>query len=805
MALMAIMLPTSAKQIDATSAQAIAKRFSRENSVLRSTRAQAEPQLAYTATENGDVLYYVFNQGNGFTIVAGDDCANKVLGYSDEGNFDINNINPELKWWLSQYAQEISTAINNNAPALAETQTANFGNDRTPVKTLVTARWNQGAPYNNLCPKYNETQRCVTGCVATAMAQVMYYHKWPEQGAGSHSYTATINGSSQSLSMDFGNTTFDWANMTDTYNSSSTSAENRAVATLMSACGISIDMGYGLASGTQTSRVVDALIQYFDYDRSIRYYSRDGYEFAEWEDMIYNELASARPVIFSGQSSGGGHCFICDGYNQGGYYHFNWGWGGASDGYFMLTALNPNDQGIGGSSSADGFNQSQGIIINIKKQAGSTDVFGQLVAYGGIGCSLTTINSSNSASTVSFPFGTGNYGMKSNSFADARLALIVAITNTATNETKYWDVRAKTYDKSNYSYSTYHSAYIYGNNSYFIPASELLKLSAGTYELRAMTCNQYDGEYLPVLIPSGGAKYITAVSSGTGVTLTPEDVSSASLKVNSLTFASKLYAGQEFMIAAELQSKNCEYLNDVTLRIVKGEGRFAQQVYQSDPVYLAISSTKPYTYVFSGTIPEGHVGDDYKIQIQNGNGINVYSETISISEAPTDATKLSIESSSLNGVLNINNVNFTADVKCSQGFFGGNVTAYAYDAAGDKYTQLSDAKTLVIEAGSTYTVQFFANSVSLPLGQEYQLRLVARPTSGEDIILTGPSFKTSDVSGIEDIKADAIEHTGVVSVYDVQGRKLHSADAEDFDIRDINATGVLVIRSAAGVQKVVKR
>ena len=116
--------------------------------------------------------------------------------------------------------------------------------------------------------------------------------------------------------------------------------------------------------------MVDALIQYFDYDRSIRYYSRDGYEFAEWEDMIYNELASARPVIFSGQSSGGGHCFICDGYNQGGYYHFNWGWGGASDGYFMLTALNPNDQGIGGSSSADGFNQSQGIIINIKKQAG---------------------------------------------------------------------------------------------------------------------------------------------------------------------------------------------------------------------------------------------------------------------------------------------------------------------------------------------------------------------------------------------------------------------------------------------------
>ncbi|MGN1264384.1 MAG: C10 family peptidase [Muribaculaceae bacterium] len=806
LALAAIALPVGAKQIDTNTAQTIAKRFGRENSALRATRTQSTPELAYTATNNGDVLYYVFNQGNGFTIVAGDDCAAQVLGYSDEGNFDINNINPELKWWLSQYEQEISTAIANGEPTLADADMQSFGGDRAPIKTLATSRWNQGAPYNNACPIYSESQRCVTGCVATAMAQVMYYHKWPEAGTGSNSYSTEINGSTQNVSMDFSTITFDWANMTDTYNSSSTDAQNRAVATLMSACGVSVDMGYGLSSGTQTSRVVDALYSYFDYDRSVHFMSRDGYDFAVWEETIYNELAAARPILFSGQSSGGGHCFVCDGYNSGGYYHFNWGWGGSSDGYFLLTALNPTSQGIGGSSSDDGFNSQQGIIINIKKQAGSTEVYGQLLAYAGINCSVSTITSSTANNIVYFPFGSGQYGMKSNSHADAQLAKILAITNTATNTTTYLDVTSGSYDPANYRYSGFHSAYIYGNNAYFVKGSLLLALPVGTYQIKAMTYNKASGEYKPVLIPSGGSTYITAECDGTKVTLTPEEVGSAKLEVKGLNFASKLYSGQDFMIAVSMQSRNAEYLNDVSLSITQGEGRFATLVYESDPAYLAIPVTKPYTYVFKGTIPEGLSGDNFNLQVKNGNGSAVYSETVSISAAPTDALKLTLAGCSLNGVLNVNNVYFTADIKCEQGFFGGKITPYAYDAASDKYTALASDQAFVIESGTTYTVQFFANSSTLPLGKEYELRLMARPSSGESsTIIVGPKFTTSDVSGITDIKADAaVNHSGTVNVYDVQGRKLYSADAESFDINDVEAKGVLIIRSAAGVQKVVK-
>ena len=363
---------------------------------------------------------------------------------------------------------------------------------------------------------------------------------------------------------------------------------------------------------------------------------------------------------------------------------------------------------------------------------------------------------------------------------------------------------------ANYGYSKYHSAYIFGNNAYYIKGSELLALQAGTYQIKAMTYNKASGEYKPVLIPSGGSTYITAECDGTKVTLTPEAVGNAKLEVKSLSYASKLYSGQDFMIAVSLQSRNAEYLNDVSLLITQGEGRFATLVYESDPVRLAIPTTKPYTYVFKGTIPEGLSGDNFNLQVKNGNGLAVYSEVVTIGEAPTDALKLTLAGCSLNGVLNVNNVNFTADIKCEQGFFGGKITPYAYyddnDETTKDYIALAAEQAFVIESGTTYTMQFFAETANLPLGKEYELRLMARPSSGESsTIIVGPKFTTSNVSGITVIKADAaVNHSGTVNVYDVQGRKLYSADAESFDINDVDAKGVLIIRSAAGVQKVVK-
>ncbi len=801
---LAMMMPLWAKQIGQAEAEQIAKRFSRESSILKSQSRENAMELAYKAESNGNDLYYVFNNGanQGYVIVSADDCVRDVLGYSEIGTFDINNVSESMKWWLDQYAQEIEYAIANGME-WAPVQSV----DRKPVKTLVSARWNQADPYNLLCPDYSEGRKCVTGCVATAMAQVMYYHKWPETGTGSNSYTLDINGTTKTLSADFGAITFDWANMTDRYNSKSSEASKHAVAQLMSACGISVNMSYALASGTQTSRVVDALIKYFDYDRSTRFLSREGYESDEWEEMIYSELAAKRPVMFSGQSSGGGHCFVCDGYSQDGYYHFNWGWGGQSDGYFLLTALNPGSQGIGGSSTNDGFNSDQGIIIGIRKQAGTTERFAQICAYGGF-VPATNYVSATSTSSVVFNFDNPadqRYGFGSNCHADTKIALLLAITNTETNEVKYYDVKTKTFDNSKYSYGSYNSIYLYSNGQYAANAKDLLSLPAGTYKLEPYIKSKDSDEYIKVRIPSGGSRYVTMVSNN-GLTFTKEEVGSARLKVQDLIFSSKLYADKEFELVAELQSENSEYLNDVMVSLNSGEGRFAMQVYCSDPVRVAVPTTSTRTLKVRGKLT-GITAGDYTLKFVNADDLMFHSMVVTIESAPTDAPVMAAKDVTFgdNTKVNSEDMELTANLECSLGYFGGDVAPYIYKKSDKTYVGAIDAQNIIMDAGKTKTVKFYG-ALALEKGVEYGVDLVAMPTEGDDFVIpTDVKFTIADPSGIETIVKDVLEHKGVVSVYDVQGRKLYSADAENFDINDVEASGVLIVRSAAGTQKVVKQ
>lgn len=225
----------------------------------------------------------------------------------------------------------------------------------------------------------------MTGCVATAMAQVMNYHQWPKQGTGSHTYTTATHG--LNVGWNFEMTTFDWDNMLDDYVFDESAEAENAVATLMAAVGVAVEMNYTPnASGALSSAVAPAMRDYFSYDDAITYRRRDWYGLMEWEDMIYDEIVNVGPVYYDGANSGSGHAFVCDGYSSDGYFHFNWGWGGISDGYFRLTALDPASQGIGGSTS--GYNWSQGILTGAQPpQPGSkpTYIFGR--AADELGCS----------------------------------------------------------------------------------------------------------------------------------------------------------------------------------------------------------------------------------------------------------------------------------------------------------------------------------------------------------------------------------------------------------------------------------
>ena len=331
------------------------------------------PQLTLASKVNG---LYVFNvkDNGGFVIVSNDDRTIPVLGFSESGNFDANNMPENMKAWLQGYANEIAWLQQQNTTTTGPKKVRSKvgSHSTTAIAPLCTSTWYQDAPYNNQCPSYNSwtgSGKSATGCVATAMAQVMYYHKWPETTTktipGYTTYSYGLNLSSLPV------TTFDWANMIDDYSGSYTNAQSTAVATLMKYCGYSVNMDYGPSSGAYTQDVATALINYFDYNaNTTQFVNRSYYTYANWTDLIYHELANSRPVIYGGLSVDGGHEFVCDGYkyqSNTDFFHINWGWGGMSDNYFVLSALDPDQQGIGGSTSNAGFHYGQDAIIGIQK------------------------------------------------------------------------------------------------------------------------------------------------------------------------------------------------------------------------------------------------------------------------------------------------------------------------------------------------------------------------------------------------------------------------------------------------------
>lgn len=307
--------------------------------------AATQPHLAFTqTTETGQPAVYVFDNqaSNQVLFVSADDVVAPLLGYADSTPAGTE-MPPQLKWWLEQYASQIAYAQLNGFGESGQSAPGAVlapATDRTPIAPLVKTTWDQGAPYNNDCPK-SGTQTTYTGCVATAMAQLMNYFKYPEKGTG----TVSVTFNNRTLSMNLATTTLDWANMLDSYPTatSGTTQQRRAVSKLMQACGYSVDMSYGTSgSGAVTSEVVSALVNNFNYDPGCSWADRSYYSRDDWHNLIYNNLKNCGPVLYSGRSTDGGHAFICDGYSDDGFYHFNWGWSGAYNGYYSLEALNPD-------------------------------------------------------------------------------------------------------------------------------------------------------------------------------------------------------------------------------------------------------------------------------------------------------------------------------------------------------------------------------------------------------------------------------------------------------------------------------
>ncbi len=379
-----VAMPTFAERVTSETAQKVATTFLNNNGAKSA-------QLTDLSKEAGFPNLYIFNAEQGFVVMSADDCVQPILGYSLTERFVAEDMPSNVRGWLQGYNDEIQYAIDSKMSVTAETaqlwKDLAEGNSKAAkatavVNALVQTTWDQNGfyyysggqlhifeLYNNLCPYDNNAgERTVTGCVATAMAQIMKYWDYPAQGIGSHSYTPYTRPDLGVQSANFGETTYEWANMPNQLSQSSTTTQINAIATLMYHCGVSVDMMYDISSnggsGAYSNDIPYALINYFNYKSTATYLTKSSYTDNNWIALLKSELDAGRPIEYNGSGSGGGHAFVCDGYDNNNKFHFNWGWSGQNDGFFALTSLNPGSGGSGGGSY--NFTNDQNAVIGIE-------------------------------------------------------------------------------------------------------------------------------------------------------------------------------------------------------------------------------------------------------------------------------------------------------------------------------------------------------------------------------------------------------------------------------------------------------
>lgn len=378
-----------AEHVDKSAALETAAQFMQtlnpQASIMVEPAKKAARSTAEGTESTSEAYYYIFNAENnqGFVIVSGDDRTPQVLGYSDKGRLDTQNIPVNLQEMLDSYEAQIKmldTMTDYEAGSAMAKRRANT--TRNSISPMITTNWDQADPYWNKCPQFmveegsDKYELPYTGCVATSMSQIMNFHKFPAYAPAMETYQFKVPASNDTYANvdadPLPGVKLEWDHMLNNYTGAEPVEYTDAVANLMLYAGYSVKMQYGTsASGAYTDDIPAGFIKFGYNANTIRIAYRNDYSQDEWNDLIYGELATGRPMIYNGTAgSGGGHSFICDGFESGDYFHINWGWGGMSNGYFLLEILNPHASGIGGSSSSEGYNIKQNAIIGIMPDNG---------------------------------------------------------------------------------------------------------------------------------------------------------------------------------------------------------------------------------------------------------------------------------------------------------------------------------------------------------------------------------------------------------------------------------------------------
>ncbi len=726
-----------ANRISENQAQAIASQF-----MTGKTLHPVNLQTGQHAPRQG--AYYVFNAeaSKGYVIVAGNDHLPAILGYSDSGTFDVTDVPPAMQELLDYYAEQA-----NNASARSPQQVS-----RAPIAPMLKSIWGQDNPFNFYAPFTNTSTsngvtlalHGATGCVATAMAQVMYYYKWPTSTTKTiPAYTST----SESDGLTFyrpalGVTTFAWNSMKDAYQYGDTAnASGQAVAKLMNYCDQSLKMVFNKnSSSASTSDIPQALVTYFNYDATAHYVKRNSYTTADWENLLYSELQAGRPVVYRGTKNPGGHAFVCDGCDASGLFHINWGWNSLSNGYFVLSDLNPDAQGIGGSDGACGYIYDQGMVIGIKKQANTASPL--LIRFYEMNYkSSTTLTRSSSSNDFSFEV----YGRFQNASNEARsfdygFGLFQGNSMLSTLRTFS---RNETLDPGWYMHNTW--TVPFGKN-----------MTSGTYYIRPIYSELGKNQWK--VCEGSSANYIQMVISNNSCTATVFGTNATpNYTASSMTFAGTKNTGKQVDVTANITNKG-NTQGDIIYLFVDGV--------KTTSALADMAKNTSANVVFHFT-PTTAGTKTVKLSLNENGSSPLITKTVSITTMP--AASLTVTNTVLNAtnyVINSNKFSVKSVIKnTGNTTYNEDVTLRLYRVNnGNRGSNVQDVTIPVtISAGGSKTVQFDCDNV---MNGEKYFAWVYYFSSGSKIQSSGTTSYTMNFPA-SSLKAGDINGDGKVDISDV--------------------------------------
>ncbi len=727
-------------------------------------------------------------------MAADDKARSAVLGYSNSANISSTNMPDGMRDLLALYGKELS-ATTTSSMKLSDIKLLADADSRANIGPLVPTQWGQDAPYNSAVIALDGNPSSTpTGCGVTSVAQVMNYHQYPDQAIGTSTATL-VDGSTYTL--DLTGHTYDWDAISAVIdNSSYTDEQANAVAQLMLDIGVAENAIYGdYVTGSYEDSFPKALIENFGYDKQMHTAWHEYYTAAEWDDLIYNELAEGRPMVYAGYAVNGGHAFVCDGYSDG-YYHINWGWDGLCDGHFLLSALDPDEQGTGGASS--GYFYQNSALIGVQPLVdGNGD-------YTGLACNkaVSLMCVSGSGKTGSYAF-SGNY--HNPYYASITVVSAVQIETADGNTTWQKDI-----DNTSRAVQSPDSISVWGSFSF-------ADLADGTYTVRPAYFDTADQTYhlFPITYSTDSIAATIAIS---GDDLAYETITRGrKLTCNSLSCdaqGSGYYTGSEYTFTANVTNDGDSYVYTITNMLIcdSETGAVISRTRQDRDFFLTLAAEPGETTDVGFLITMPTEAGTYTLCLIDWDENVYYSEEITVEqpdggELALSVSDLRLTDESTRYSVDRGNVSVDMTLTCTSGTFIGNIDifffSYPYEGNG---SNIYLTKSIIISAGASLSINFSGALSALEYGQSYFIIPYYNMPDGSYVKMNVDTyvFTVANPSGIVALQGATSTAQTDIKVYDVQGRMLLQQYATQADLSSLPA-GVYIVKTPQNSMTVVKK